>query len=305
MNVRSMLGRLNDRFFRAAPLREARAQMLSLGEDRERALRQARLLVEVARRTADPVEPLPSGSRSGVVLSLYRDAVRWALVAGRAAPGEPPAELAALWAEVSADRTSSLAPDPEVVDAFGRAGSLDATPEDVAKVQAVADAMVRELEAPRQRVGQLLGQRWSRIAVVCGAVLALGYGARALVLGPDLLAGKPFRTSSSWAGCAGDPPCTRLLFHTDPEANPWVEFDLGSPKRLHRLEVTNRTDCCSERALPLVAEVSKDRVSWTEIGRREAEFSSWTLKFRPRTARYLRLKVPRETAFHLKSVAAR
>ena len=113
------------------------------------------------------------------------------------------------------------------------------------------------------------------------------------------------RVSSSWAGCTSDPPCTALLFHTDPELNPWVEFDLGAPKTIQRLEITNRTDCCSDRAVPLIVESSTDRANWTPIGQRDTEFQTWTLTFKPRLARYVKLRVPRNTTFHLKDVAIR
>ena len=128
-------------------------------------------------------------------------------------------------------------------------------------------------------------------------------GVRKLALGPNLLADKPFRLSSSWSGCSQDAGCQTLLFHTEAEQNPWVEFDLGARKKFHRLEVTNRTDCCSERTIPLVAEISDDRATWKEIGRRDTEFTTWNLTFSPKTARYLRLRIPRHSTFHLKDVA--
>jgi len=127
-------------------------------------------------------------------------------------------------------------------------------------------------------------------------------GLRRLAVGPNLLADRPFRLSSSWSGCANDPECPGLLFHTNAEDNPWVEFDLGAPKSFHRLEVTNRTDCCGERTVPLVAEISDDRATWKEIGRRDAEFTTWVLKFPPQKARYLRLRIARNSTFHLKDV---
>src|SRR5205814_10278180 len=138
-----------------------------------------------------------------------------------------------------------------------------------------------------------------------GVLLLALLGIRRLALGPNLLADRPFRLSSSWSGCANDPECPGLLFHADAEDNPWVEFDLGARKSFHKLEVTNRTDCCSERTVPLVAEISDDRATWTEIGRRGAEFTTWVLRFSPKKARYLRLRVARHSTFHLKDVALR
>ncbi len=137
------------------------------------------------------------------------------------------------------------------------------------------------------------------------AVLALVLGVRAIVLGPNLAAGKPFRTSSSWSGCSADPGCLQQLFHTDPQESPWIEFDLGAPTRVHRVEIENRDDCCQDRAIPLVVELSINATAWKEVARREKDFSSWVAKFPPTSARYVRLRVPRSTVFHLHKVAIR
>ena len=91
-----------------------------------------------------------------------------------------------------------------------------------------------------------------------------------LMLGPNLAAGQPFRLSSTfsgWAGCVANNGCSGLMFHTETENNPWVEIDLGAPKKVRRVEVVNRGDCCADRATPLVAEVSTDRVTWTQVAR--------------------------------------
>jgi hypothetical protein len=37
--------------------------------------------------------------------------------------------------------------------------------------------------------------------------------------------------------------------HTDYEAHPWWEVDLGEVRQLGRIEIANRTDCCAERLL--------------------------------------------------------
>jgi hypothetical protein len=312
MTIRAILAKLNDRLFRARALREARAAVISQGGSRDRALRQARLLVEVARRVAEPVEALPPGSRPAVLLALYRDAVYWALVSGHQGEGEARADLATLWAEYPAEGILHAARDGATMDAVRSAlvdgsprGSLEATEVDAGRAGAFAEALVSDLEAPRRRVQRILAQRWSRIAVVGVAAVLLGFGAHRLSLGPNLAAGKPIRTSSTWAGCPSDPNCVGLLFCTDNETNPWAEIDLGAPRTFHRIEATNRGDCCADRAIPLLVEVSRDRMSWTEVARRETDFSSWTAKFQRKTARYVRFRVPKATVFHLQDVAIR
>jgi hypothetical protein len=95
------------------------------------------------------------------------------------------------------------------------------------------------------------------------------------------------------------------LFHTDPQDNPWIEFDLGKPTGVHRIDVENRDDCCQDRAIPLVVELSNDRTSWKEVARRDKDFSTWVARFPATRARYVRLRVPRSTTFHLHAVAIR
>jgi len=141
--------------------------------------------------------------------------------------------------------------------------------------------------------------------VVVVLVLA-GAGLRVVTKGKNLVAGKPFTVSSSWTGCATDPMCDGLLlFHTNSEYEPSVTYDLLAPTRVHQVEVTNRPDCCGDRVIPLVVEVSLDRKQWTEVARKADEFSTWTASFPSRTARYVRLKVARVSVLHLKNVEVR
>jgi hypothetical protein len=303
---------------RGGALREARAAVGRRGERRDRALCQTRLLVEVARRVAEPTEGLPRGSRPTVRLGLYRQAAYWALIAGRPDGGAPgggdaPPDLAAAWAGADQERLRQAAGGDAALDGLeqmlihrSRPDALDITDEDAARARAFVDGLVADLDAPRRRVDRIRIGRWLRVGL-CVLVIALfAWGVHRLSLGRNVLAGKPFRTSSTWDGCSGDPGCQALLFHTNPEFNPWVEYDLGPhPATFHRIEVTNRGDCCAERAIPLVVEVSNDRTSWTEIARRDDDFSTWTVKVAPTTARYFRLRVPRSSTFHLKDVVLR
>lgn len=311
MNARQVLSRSTEWVVRSQTLREARAAVIPRGDRRDRAICQARLLLEVARRVAEPVEAFPDGSRTAVRLGLYRDAVYWLLVASRPG-GDEPTDLAAAWAGAEPERLRRAAHDDISLESLKRTlvehtrpDPLDVAEEDAARARAFAEALLAEMDGPRRRVDRTVLQRWWRIGLVALVLLAAVLGIRKIAMGPNLLAGKPMRVSSSWAGCAQDAGCQAMLFHTDPELNPWVEFDMGTPKTFRRLEVTNRGDCCGERAVPLVAEISTDRVNWKEIGRQETEFSTWTLKFAPKTARYLKLRVPRHSTFHLKDVALR
>jgi hypothetical protein len=308
--------KVRDFLFRSGALGEARAQALGPDESRARRLEQARLISEVARRTVTPVEALPGGSRASVLVSLYRDAAYWALAAGLP-PGTPtPPDLATMWAVYTPEQLPYVVRDPANITALQRilidrkdpAANLEATDEDAARARAFVDALLWDLDAFQRQIDRLTAQRWLRVTVAALALIAIIIGLRALTTGANLAEGRPFRTSttwSGWAGCVADGSCSDILFHTEEQMNPWVEYDLGAPKKIRRVEVKNRDECCRERAVPLVVEVSNDRNSWTEVARRDSEFSNWTAKFSSRTARYVRLRVPRTAALHLREIVVR
>jgi hypothetical protein len=307
--------KIDDWLLRRRLVDEARAELANLGERRTRALEQARLLAEVEGRVENPVETLPPGSAPAVALDLYREAVYWALVAMRPADGEPPSDLRALWDESAAGAFLRLSADGVDVDVgaarsvlVDRTGdrALDPKEETVARARQCADALVAHLLAPRRRLGRLLAQRWVRVGLASLAIVLAAVGARRMVVGPNLVAGKTFRASSSWSGCKGDARCDVLLFHTDVETNPWATVDLGAPTTVRTIEITNREDCCAERAVPLVVEMSDDDNNWTEIARRDEEFKTWKAKLPPKTARYLRFKIPKPGAvLHLRDIVVR
>lgn len=307
MNARSLLAKLREWFLRPAAMREARAVAAGPDGRRKGPAAQVDLLAEVARRVAEPVEPLPPGSRAAVQLALYRDTTYWALVAMR--PDETSApDLATLWNETPPELLQEAAGGIEAAEAVRKtladgehAPLLEVTDEDAARAGKFVAALVALVDIPRRRMQRVRFQRGSRMGLAAVALLLVAYGVRALILGPNLVSGRPFRTSSSWAGC----PCDGIFFHTEKENNPWLEYDLGKPKAFQSIEIKNRPDCCEERAIPLVLEVSNDRTNWTEVVRRDKEFTTWTAKFPRRTARYVRLRVPRITELHFKEVVLR
>jgi hypothetical protein len=312
VNARQVLSRSTEWVVQKSALREARAAEIPRGDRRYRALCQARLLLEVARRVTELDEGSPPGSRPTVRLGLCRQAAYWALLACRRDDAEPPSDLANAWSDADPGRLRRAARDDvslktlkQLLADASRPDSLDVPEHEADRARDFVQALLDEIEAPRRRVERTLAKRWSRLALCAGLLVLAGLGVRRLALGPNLLADRPFRLSSSWSGCSEDAECQRLLFHTDAEQDPWVDFDLGAPKTFHRLEVTNRTDCCSDRTVPLVAEISDDRATWKEIGRRDAEFTTWLLKFSPEKARYLRLRIARNSTFHLKAVTLR
>jgi hypothetical protein len=124
----------------------------------------------------------------------------------------------------------------------------------------------------------------------------------------DLARGKPWVASSRYPeyGCTSPAQvCSKsdiYFFSTNNELNPSIEWDLGAAQRVSGLRVDNRVDCCIERAVPLLVEVSLDHKTWKETARRDDEFATWKAAFAPVQARWVRLRVPRATLLHLTRV---
>jgi hypothetical protein len=103
-------------------------------------------------------------------------------------------------------------------------------------------------------------------------------------------------------------------FHTDNESNPWWMVDLGNTAQVHLIRIFNREripDWMQQRAAPLIAEVSTDRVQWTTLfhtdpkqlfggysGGRPLVWSS----SQPVEARFVRISIPRREYLHLAEV---
>jgi hypothetical protein len=148
-------------------------------------------------------------------------------------------------------------------------------------------------------------QRWTRVAAVAVVLLAAVFGVRYAVRRPNLVGARVFKTSTAYPECTAPNKCADIFFHTLPQNEPWIDFDLGSVKTIKRVDVRNRSDCCSERAVPLIVEISKDDKTWVQVARRDTDFSGWSANFPAQKARYVRLRVPRSTTLHLEDVAVR
>ena len=292
-------------------VRAARQEATRSGGSSVAAARQARLLAEVGRRVAEPVEALPPGPCAPIQLSLYADAAYFALLASGVS-AEPGATLENLWLAAPADRLLKAAGDEGTLARVKTALVHRPSGGDLAVEESVAvsarkfvEALIWELDAPERRLEHLLVQRWMRITVAIVLLAAAALGIRALALGPNLVENRPFRTSSTLDQCAHKGMCAELMFHTNQQDNPWVEFDLGAVRKIHKLEITNRSDCCAERAAGLIVEVGVDQNTWTEVAKNDLPFLKWSPSFAKRSARYVRLRVPRNTTLHLDDVVVR
>lgn len=173
------------------------------------------------------------------------------------------------------------------------------------------DELVSDASDQVDVVHTLKVQRRTRLALllVVAAVIA---GAAAVVSrlprrpgNVDLAAGKPWSVSSRLPECPlGESRLCggvrlNILFHTAEEPSPWFEIDLGAPTTFSHVFLRNRDDCCEDRAVPLVVEVSDDRRGWQQVARQADVFDDVLISFPPTTARYVRLRVNRSSALHL------
>jgi F5/8 type C domain-containing protein len=281
--------------------------------------RRACLARELARRAL--VEPVEHGPADAVACELYRQAIYWGLLARRGAESGD-VERAAL-ADLFADA------DPALVERYaggpGEAARLRSRLEQ-ASFTAFADlpaseraallgdaerfayALLNERDAERERL-------WTRRLLWTGAALVLA--SAALIVAPraidrweqsrDLARGKPWTISTTELPICNSPAqvCDEgkdYFFHTQRQKNPWLSIDLESLQKVSAVRVRNRRGCCSERAVPLVVQVSTDGESWTEVARTDEEFSEWKAEFSPVEARWVRLLVPRTSTLHLRRV---
>jgi len=153
---------------------------------------------------------------------------------------------------------------------------------------------------------QKRSNRMLLVLAIC--VVPIVFIALRLLSPVNLAHDKPWRTSSTYATChPKELECagvtTDILFHTNVEKEPWFEYDFGAPLAFSALTVKNRLDYGLELSSPLVAEVSNDGKTYREVAHRSDWFSTWRPNFAAQRARYLRLRVLRTSAFHLKSVA--
>jgi hypothetical protein len=143
-----------------------------------------------------------------------------------------------------------------------------------------------------------------------GLSVALFTFGAAAIEGPDKAFGKPWTASSS-AGdchperrtCAGH--ATSVFFMTNEQDQPSYVVDLGSPTKVHEVDVTNRLDAAQAAAVPLIVETSLDGVHYEPRVVRDRAFSRLRARFPQTTARYVRLRVDKRTVLHLESVKVR
>jgi hypothetical protein len=308
--------------FRSAALGEASAAELNPRQKAE--VGSALSAMAIADQALESPPDDSSGS-SAAALSLYREAAYWALAARNREEPDGKASLSDRFAALSADEAQTFASGEEdlalikdvlVGQTFVETALLDDVQVRAAALaaQRFVRALIASASAPDKRLQRVRIERWARPILAALAPLAVIYALvaswRYVHRPPDLAAGRPWRASSA---AEGFPPAGRvgtrpksgyeMMFHTNNDPSPWVEIDLERPTSVHRVAVTNRPDCCQDRAVPLIVELSDDAQNWVEVDRRPTEFKEWTASFNKRTARYVRLRVAKAGPLHLANVS--
>lgn len=290
--------------------------------------RRARLAVEVARRMLASPEPF-DGSVDPIACELYRQAIVWCLKAlsvGQSSLGaaesldsrETDAWLAAdqsglLEAAGSADDLTRVR--RSVAD-FGFVQFAELAPEERAqlleKLRAVASRLIAELDVRRRAVEAIWVSRLFKLGLVTALLLAVVFAVirvrDAADQRNDLAVGKAWRASSRYnvGGCRSpEQECANspdYFFHTLEGREQWLEIDLGSKQAISAVRVENRKDCCSDRAAPLVIEVSNDDKTWHAVATRKESFSDWRASFPKTEARWVRVRLEGPGPLHLRRV---
>lgn len=263
-------------------------------------VRRARARLEIAGRALDP-NGIESGPDPETALSLLDAAAVDALGVLLGAPEDlSRSELRKLLAD------ADVLPDwdERIVDTL-----LDETTRssvDPRDAERAVSRLVVRVDAHRRSA------RKRRIALLIVLALAVIGGGLALGLErffPPASNAYAWRASSAY----GDFPRQGTLgqrhdgltFHTNEELHPSIEIDAGKMVSMKTISITNRSDCCFERATPLVVEVAGDDHRFEVVGRRDTPFGTWDLSFEKRNARYVRLSVPHKTIFHLEEIRIR
>jgi hypothetical protein len=291
----------------------------------------ARLAREVAVRTERPAEPFVYGGGEAVACELYRETIHWALLAhaeltagsGDSAPVEATTSVPALLERVDqallADAASGKAEldalAPRLSESYREFAELAPAAQRalLAELARFASALLEPLASLEQKLERLWVRRIVHLLGALVVLLGIGLVGRAIAQSrereTDLAPRASWTASSTHAvgGCKS--PLQRCaggesyFFHTQNEPNPWILFDLGRERRISAIEVENRLDCCIERAMPLVFEVSNNREKWTEVARSTEEFTSVRKKFKSVKTRYVRLRIDHATSIlHLSRV---
>jgi hypothetical protein len=146
------------------------------------------------------------------------------------------------------------------------------------------------------------------IALIVAALAGFVPSVHRRLFRPDVALGKHWVASSAQSGYAKEGTIdastpVNAFFHTLDEPSPSITIDLRRVRRLREVVVRNRLDCCAEHALPLIIELSKDGTQWDRVAYRRALFDSFAVHFTVQPARYVRVRVDRQSMLHLSRIS--
>jgi hypothetical protein len=293
-------------------LSRARENAARFTTEQRQYLRRAKVAFELGELALAPGSSVRSGSTVPLAADLFRQSLYWALLAQNHGCGQVSSE--AVWAAADGAVLAAIAANEAELAQI--AGSMRSTFVDLAEASVDTAELLRRsatrlITITQRAFWQLEWSKLKRLlhvavlAVIC--LVPLAFVAKALLTKPDLAKGAPWHTSSIGYECHPDKSecggaTTTILFHTKLEKNPWFEYDFGAPLAFSSLTIHNRSDSGLELAVPLIVEVSDDDRSFRELVRRTEVFAVWRPSFSTQHARYLRLRVPRESMLHLEAV---
>jgi hypothetical protein len=173
----------------------------------------------------------------------------------------------------------------------------------------LAQALVGPMGIRASEVKRLVFVRRFRIAVAAVCVLSgLSWLWARVMSDKNLALGKTVTVVTQSKTVRADPRNVvdgdrdNLGFHSEDAVDQTVTIDLGGARPLHRVDVYNRADCCQERAIPLVLQLSDDGQTYRDVARRTEQFDVWRANVRPTSARYVRLLHPSRGILHLSEI---
>jgi hypothetical protein len=322
----SPIKRAFDWIWRGKELRALRAERPKATARQLEFLARSRKALAVARTALEPPLPAKYGPMEGVACELYREAVYWALRMHRvdveAAPDAPRETLEMLFQATDRKLLEHAAGDATRLDELERAVASKDFVDFAELSRSEQQRLTRHFEPFAEALATGIGARelavqkiWARRAALIVSLSLLtvfliwsfdGLQERR-ERAQDLARNKPWIASSSYgASCTSPeqscPAVANYFFHTHEEKNPWLIFDLEAPQRVSGVHVFHRLDCCQERGLPLIVELSSDQKTWTEVARRTTEFQDWKAKFSGREARFVRLRAEGTAILHFSQV---
>jgi hypothetical protein len=253
-------------------------------------------------------EAVVAASRSARPAALmYRSAVRL-LVGARLARegaedtvGDSAQALAALL-----DRKLDLV----VAQSLGAEGervvarlSLTEAAQTARELRKLAVLLAAPLVEATRPVTRVLWRRRLRVAVL---VVLAAAGCWAALRRPNWALGRPVSVANNdyqfvkSPGQLVDGNKANLGFHNTKSPHV-VVIDLGRERKISRVVVYNRGDCCAERALPLRIELG-DGKNFQRVAERTTAFEVWRARVPPSIARYVRLESTNSQPFHLAEV---